>query len=170
MMHLEHNQRANAAQQEWISWKQWALSHAEWKEFWNSKKEHYARLEAEAQASQAIQRNLTPSQEAGRLDAFNRLQALKPKPKDVNSRELIKARGDYEMGTITLILGIIGLWLAVVIYIASQKGLQDVFLSSFLFIMSIVLSAYGASIRHRGTRKVKELKAAQAIQNDTVQS
>ena len=31
----------NAKQQEWITWKQWALSHAEWNEFWTEKKAYY---------------------------------------------------------------------------------------------------------------------------------
>ena len=32
-MQLEKNQRSIAAAQEWTSWKQWALSHQDWKEF-----------------------------------------------------------------------------------------------------------------------------------------
>ena len=32
-------------QQEWTTWKQWALSHAEWNEFWTEKKSYYLELE-----------------------------------------------------------------------------------------------------------------------------
>lgn len=37
LMHIEKNQRATAKQQEWTSWKQWALSHADWKSFKQTK-------------------------------------------------------------------------------------------------------------------------------------
>ncbi len=37
LMHIEKNQRATAKQQEWTSWKQWALSHADWKAFKQSR-------------------------------------------------------------------------------------------------------------------------------------
>ena len=31
----------NAKQQEWTTWKQWALSHEEWNGFWSEKKAYY---------------------------------------------------------------------------------------------------------------------------------
>lgn len=37
LMHIEKNQRATALQQEWTSWKQWVLSHADWKSFKQTK-------------------------------------------------------------------------------------------------------------------------------------
>ena len=39
-------------QQEWTSWKQWALSHAEWNEFWTEKKNYYLAKEAEEKERQ----------------------------------------------------------------------------------------------------------------------
>ena len=41
----------NAKQQEWITWKQWALSHAEWNEFWTEKKSYYLELEKQRLAT-----------------------------------------------------------------------------------------------------------------------
>ena len=37
LMHIEKNQRATANQQEWTSWKQWSLGHADWKSFKQTK-------------------------------------------------------------------------------------------------------------------------------------
>ena len=34
-------------QQEWTSWKQWALIHADWSNFWEEKKNYYLTKEAE---------------------------------------------------------------------------------------------------------------------------
>ena len=34
-------------QQEWTTWKQWALSHADWSDFWKDKKNYYLIKEAE---------------------------------------------------------------------------------------------------------------------------
>ena len=39
LMHIEKNQRSTALQQEWTSWKQWALGHSDWKAFKQSRTE-----------------------------------------------------------------------------------------------------------------------------------
>ena len=43
--------KGNAKQQEWITWKQWALSHAEWNEFWTENKSYYLELEKQRLAT-----------------------------------------------------------------------------------------------------------------------
>jgi len=39
MLHVVNNQIQGGAQTEWLSWKQWALSHSDWPVFWESHKE-----------------------------------------------------------------------------------------------------------------------------------
>ena len=39
-------------QQEWISWKQWALSHKDWGTFWEGSKEHYLNEQAEKESTE----------------------------------------------------------------------------------------------------------------------
>jgi|GEM_PF-5651470 len=39
MLHVANNQLQGSAQSEWLSWKQWALAHPDWPEFWEPHKE-----------------------------------------------------------------------------------------------------------------------------------
>tara|TARA_R100001440_G_scaffold40962_1_gene60735 strand:- start:149 stop:850 length:702 start_codon:yes stop_codon:yes gene_type:complete len=41
--------------QEWTSWKQWALGHADWNTFWESNKDRYLRVQAEKEANELEQ-------------------------------------------------------------------------------------------------------------------
>ena len=41
----------NSKLQEWTSWKQWALGHADWNTFWGSNKDQYLRQQAEKEAN-----------------------------------------------------------------------------------------------------------------------
>ena len=45
----------NSKLQEWTSWKQWALGHADWGSFWDSNKEQYLRQQAEKEANELEQ-------------------------------------------------------------------------------------------------------------------
>ena len=57
-VHFDKQLRGNAANSEWISWKQWALSHVEWNQWWQAnqqtfllqaaQEEESARLKSEA--------------------------------------------------------------------------------------------------------------------------
>ena len=45
----------NSKLQEWTSWKQWALGHADWNTFWDSNKDQYLRHQAEREANELEQ-------------------------------------------------------------------------------------------------------------------
>ena len=45
----------NSKLQEWTSWKQWVLGHADWDSFWESNKEQYLRQQAEKEANELEQ-------------------------------------------------------------------------------------------------------------------
>ena len=45
----------NSKLQEWTSWKQWALGHADWNTFWESNKDRYLREQAEKEANELEQ-------------------------------------------------------------------------------------------------------------------
>ena len=45
----------NSKLQEWTSWKQWALGHADWNTFWESNKDQYLRQQAEKEANELEQ-------------------------------------------------------------------------------------------------------------------
>ena len=64
-------------QQEWITWKQWALIHADWSSFWEEKKNYYLTKEAEEKKSDRIEKEKIAAEKQARIEAENKYYAEK---------------------------------------------------------------------------------------------
>ncbi len=61
--HSARHQGKIAKQQEWISWKQWALSHHEWPDWYSCYKQEYLRKKEEEERRRAYEREMLLQQE-----------------------------------------------------------------------------------------------------------
>jgi hypothetical protein len=108
MLHIANNQLKGGAQSEWILWKQWALSHADWPAFWQP---HHDRLRAQQETpSQGI--TSQPQKESLQYGMPGPSKAQKPAPLyNKPAGLLIALAGGFIGGPAGLIISPLVLWL-----------------------------------------------------------
>ena len=67
----------DSKQQEWTSWKQWALIHADWCDFWEEKKNYYLTKEAKEKERVRIEKEKKAAEKKAKIEAENKYYAEK---------------------------------------------------------------------------------------------